>query len=76
MFSYQHYLWSHDGWALSPVIRVDAASYEEAARIALGKPIASAGPIRSVALKVWPTGRAKRSSDVRHYWEADKGRSD
>lgn len=38
----------------------------------LGEPVATAGPIASVAVKVWPTGKATVSGDVRHYWVAGR----
>lgn len=72
MYSYQFYLWSFGRYTLSAVYRTKAATYEDAAWVALGKHVASAGPLHSLRLKVWPTGKAKSSEDVRRYWVADQ----
>lgn len=73
MFSYQFYRRTPEGVEPLPEVRqVTASSRDEAAQMILGEPVATAGTIASVAVKVWPTGKAKVSDDVRHYWVAGR----
>jgi hypothetical protein len=68
-YSVQRYIWNDGRWeGFEPIVQVRAMAPTEAVERAMGEPMADAGPISQVALKVWETGGAKRPCDVRHYW--------
>ncbi len=67
-FCVQHFIWENGQFTLSSIERVLASSGESAAEATLGCRVVDAGPIHLLAVRVWQRGKAKRASDVRHFW--------
>lgn len=64
----QRFVWTDRGYDLASPSTVEADSPEDAAERFLRRPVARGGRIGSVSVRVWAVGRAKRLTDIHHFW--------
>ena len=64
----QRFMWTEGSYEAAEEVTVGADSPEDAAERFLGRSVARGGPIGSVSVRVWAVDRAKRLTDIHHFW--------
>lgn len=64
----QRFMWTEGSYEAAEEVTVEADGPEEAAERVLMRSVVGGGPIGSVSVRVWAVGRAKRLTDIHHFW--------